>query len=368
MIRALFLSILAVTLHAGQPAQAQPQPMALDAIIDRHIEARGGATAMRAVRSLVFDDGAYSENGKVEDTHAVMMLMRPYFKLVGHPKRHPPYMEGYNGEAWEYFADPGVVLRTVGAASEAIRHHAGVDGPFLDYVKRGSRAELIGRAKVGSLDAFQVRLTMMDDYATDFFIDSQSFQIVASRHTAKVHAFGQPVTSETRFEDFRRVAGVMFPFRSREVEIATGRELNSMQWGRIEANTSIPAAWFSPPVFERSPIQSLIEQLYNQRTDANAMLWTYHVFRYAHPDVSTDEATQIAGYQALKMGQVEQATALLERNATDYPKSADAAFALGRAYASAQRNTDARGEFQRALILQPDHARAKQALAALPSG
>ena len=367
MNRTLFGALFALVASALQPAQAQPMSMTADAIVSRHIEARGGAAAMRAIRSLVFDDGAYGENGQVATTHAVMSLMRPYYKLVGDPERHPDFMEGYNGEAWEYFADPGIVLHTVGAASEASRHYADVDGPFLDYAERGSHVELIGVALIGQRRTYDVRLTMMDGYATDHFIDARTFMVIASHHSAEVHAFGSRVTSETRFEDFRRVAGVMFPFRSKEVEIATGHELNSMQWGRIDANVDIPVAWFSPPVYEHSPIQSFIEQLYDERTDVNAMLWTYRVFRRAHPGVSTDEASAVAGYQALKMGQVEQAIALLERNATDNPRSADAAFGLGRAYASENRNADARHEFQRALTLKPGHARATRALAALPS-
>jgi len=242
-----------------------------------------------------------------------------------------------------------------------------VDSPFLDYAERGSRVELVGTAMIGRRQTYDVRLTMMDGYATDHFIDTHTFMDIASRHTAEVHAFGPAVTSETYFEDFRRVAGVLFPFRSREIEIATGRELNAMQWGRIDANVEIPLSWSWPPSFEHTPIQTLIESLYDERTDLSAMMWTYSIFRHAYPGLNTDDAVQTAGYQALKMGQIESAIAILERNAADYPQSADAAFAVGRAYAMGQRNADARREFQRALTLQPGHPRATRALAALPA-
>src|SRR5690242_12773677 len=108
MIKPLLVASCALIVSSFQPALAQP--MTVETIIARHIEARGGDTAMRAIRSLVFDDGAYSENGQAEGAHSVMMLMRPYYKLVGHPQRRPDILEGYNGEAWEYYADPGIVL------------------------------------------------------------------------------------------------------------------------------------------------------------------------------------------------------------------------------------------------------------------
>jgi tetratricopeptide (TPR) repeat protein len=338
----------------------------VDTIIARHIDARGGEAALRAIQSLVFDHGVYREPGYEGDGGAVMMLMRPYYKLVGHPERNPGFLEGYDGAAWEWYPDPGLVVRTTGAPSAAIRHYADVEGPFLDFASKGSRAELIAEARIGDRRTYQVRLTMMDGFETDFFIDRRTYMIVASRHTAPVHAFGAAVTSETRFDDFRRVGGVLFPFRSAEVEIATGRELNAMQWGSIEANREIPVAWFSPPDISRTPLQTLMDQLYMQRMDANAMLWTYHMFRRAHPGVDTREALEVIGFQALKTGQVEQAIALLERNARDNPNAADSAFGLGRAYATAGRTADARRELQRALQLEPGHARATRALEALP--
>ncbi|MEZ5995048.1 MAG: tetratricopeptide repeat protein [Hyphomonadaceae bacterium] len=365
MLRTLLMILATLFLASAPAASAQSRRPDVDTIVARHIEARGGEAAIRAINSLVFDGGTYSEPGYTGHGDAAMMLMRPYLKLVGHPERNPDFMEGYDGAAWEWYRDPGIVLRTTGDASEAARHYADVEGPFLDYAAKGSRVELAGEETIGGRRAYQVRLTMMDGYETDFFIDRRTYMIIASRHTASVHAFGARIASETRFGDFRRVAGVLFPFRSSEVEIATGRELNSMQWGTIEANREIPITWFSPPEFEHTPLQTFMEQMFNQRADASAVLWTYHNFRRTHPGVDTREAGEIIGYQILKMGQHEQAIALLERNAADNPNAADSAFALGRAYATVGRTDDARREFNRALQLEPGHPRATRALAAL---
>lgn len=365
MLRTLFLVLGTLLLASAPGASAQSRRPDVDTIIARHIEARGGAAAIRAINSLVFDHGAYSEPGYTGSGDAVMMIMRPYLKLVGHPERDQDFMEGYDGAAWEWYRDPGIVLRTTGDAAAAGRHNTDVEGPFLDYAAKGHRVELIGEETIDGHRTYEVRLTMMDGYETDYFIDRRSYMIIASRHTASVHAFGARVASETRFDDFRRVAGVLFPFRSSEVEIATGRELNAMQWGTIEANREIPVAWFSPPEFERTPLQTFMEQLFVQRVDASAVLWTYHNFRRTHPEIDTRVAAETIGFQILKMGQHEQAIALLERNAADNPNAANSAFGLGRAYATAGRPEDARREFNRALQLEPGHARATRALAEL---
>ena len=364
MFRRLLLTLALLLLPAMSLAATPP---GVDAIIARHIAARGGADAIRAIGNLMFEKGQYSEAGYTGEFagNATMMLARPYYKLVGYPGRSKDVMEGYNGAAWEWYGDPGVVLWTTGAASEASRHYADVEGPFLDYQAKGSTVTLIGEARIGDRPADQVRLTMMDGYTIDNFFDRQNHMLIASRHTAKVHAFGSDVTSETRFSDFRRVAGVLFPFRSSEVEIATGKELNAMQWGSITANRDIPASWFSPPEFKRTPVQTFIEQLYGQREDPAAVLWTYRSYRRVHPGEDTSDAAQVAGFQALKMGAHASAIALLEQNAKDYPDKANAAFGLGRAYATAGRKEDARTELQRALSLEPGHKRAAAALADL---
>jgi hypothetical protein len=77
-------------------------------------------------------------------------------------------------------------------------------------------------------------------------------------------------------------------------------------------------AWFSPPEFKRTPSQTFIEQLYGQREDPSAVMWTYRSYRRVHPGEDTSDAAQVAGYQALKMGANASAVALLEANANDY--------------------------------------------------
>lgn len=317
---------------------------------------------MRAIQTLTFDRGAYGEGGTVYDTNAVMLLKRPFLKLVGHPERNPDYMEGYDGAAWEWTRDPGYTIRTTGAASEAIRHYADIDGPFVDYKEKGSTVALVGTARVGDRTTYRLRLTMMDGYATDFFIDTATFLMLASRHSAKVHAYGAKVTSETRYEDYRAVAGVQLPFRTREVSLIDGKELNTMQWRVITPNADLPDAWFSPPAYTRTPLQAFMEHLYMQRIDPVAAMWTYRAFRRVYPAIDSREATETIAFEILKDGQTRTAIALFERNAADYPHSASAAFELGRAYRTAERNADARREFRRALRIDPKHERASKAL------
>ncbi len=342
-------------------AAGAEMPLSVEAVIARHLDARGGVDRIKAIRNLLYAGGTYQEGEYRSDGTATMSLARPWFKLVGDKRKAGfphGYLEGYDGAAWEWFADPGVVLRTVGAASEAIRHYAGVDGPFVDYQRKGSSAVLEGSMELDGRRVHVVRLTRRDGYVEQFYIDDETWLINASSSAAPLHAFGETVSQLTRIEDYREVAGVRFPFRFVTVRVPSGEELSSMQWGTIEADLDLPQDWFSPPSFERTPIAAFIEHLYGQRDDLDAVLWTYHEFRYGWPEVDIVDAVSVAGYQMLKMGQQANAIGLFEQALRDHPSSAELHFQLARASDMAGNRDEALRLLGRALELDGEHERA----------
>jgi hypothetical protein len=233
----------------------------------------------------------------------------------------------------------------------------------VDYKRQGSSVTLQGVAKIDGRDTYQLRVRMLDGFEQDEFIDAQSWLVIADRKIAKVHAFGSDVLSETRWSDYRSVNGVLLPFLNIEVEIATGKELNRFQTDRIDVNLPLDASQFMPPQLKRTSVQLLMDQIFQEREDAEAVRWTYHDFRNAYPDADTETAMEIIGYQMLKMGDGPAAVALLEDNRRDHADSAPAHFGLGRAYRACGRLNDARAALERALALDPKHERARLALA-----
>jgi hypothetical protein len=353
----------AVLLVAG--TCAWPQSPDVDEVIDRFAEAIGGRENIAAIDNLVYSSGTYTEGDYRSNGDSTMSVARPWFKLVGDKREPGSYMEGYDGAAWEWFADPGVVIRTVNAASEAIRHYAGIEHPLIDYASKSATAELLGEVEFDTRPVYVIRLTRRDGFIEQFYIDQETFLINASGGEAPIHAFGSNVASITRISDYRDVAGMLVAHRFESTEAGTGRTLSAMQWGRIDANQALPDNWFSPPVFERTPLQHFIESIYSQRADPRSAMWTYDEFKRAHPGVDTSQATGFAGYQVLKMGDVATAVLLLERNVQDYPGSARAYFELGRAYQSAGKLREAREAYQDALAADGSFARARDALQAL---
>jgi tetratricopeptide (TPR) repeat protein len=335
--------------------------LSADAILDCHIAALGGQQTLDAIQNIIIR-GTYTENG--QSGAAVLARMRPFYKLVGDPlQRSTEFEEGYDGSAWEFYGEPGIVLRTSGPASAAARHGLYILGNLVDFKKQGSTVTLMGPAKIAGRTAYQLRVRMLDGFEQDEFIDAKTWLILADRKVAKVHAFGSDVPSETRWSDYRSINGVRFAFLNVEVDIASGKELNRFRTDRIDVNQNLVASQFMPPQLTRTPVQELMDQIFQEREDADAVRWTYHDFRNAYPDLNTEAAMETIGYQALKMGDATGAIALLEANRRDYPDSAAAHFGLGRAYRSDGRLADARREFESAVALDPTQERARKALA-----
>jgi hypothetical protein len=273
--------------------------------------------------------------------------------------------EGYDGSAWEYYGDPGIVIRTVGAAAAAARHGIEIVDSLVDSKILETRVELSGTEAFAGKPSYKLHVTLADGFEKDLFLDPDTFLIVGDRRTAKIHAFGEPVLSENRIADYRAVSGVLFPFRITEIEIATGRELNSNVVQSIEINKPLDPSFFGPPQFERTPLQQMLEQLYAERTDPVSVMWTYRGFRAANPNVDTRTGVEFIGYQIAKMGDFNGAVALLSANAEHYPKSASAEFGLGRAYKAAGDAQNARIHFQKALTIDPGFKKASDGLNAL---
>jgi tetratricopeptide (TPR) repeat protein len=101
-----------------------------------------------------------------------------------------------------------------------------------------------------------------------------------------------------------------------------------------------------------------------ERTDAVSATYSYRVFREAHPELDTREGVEFIGYQIVKMGDFKAAIDLLRANAADYPRSASAQYALGRAYKAAGNPALARESFEKALQIDPTFHKARDAMTA----
>lgn len=346
---------------------ASSPPPTVDSLVEAHIKALGGIDAIHAIHCFT-KDGWYRE-GTLR-IHAFTAQMRPFYRVIGDPRTHPldHEHEGYDGSAWEYYPDPGIVVRTIGEAARATRHSASFDDPLVDYRDHGTSITDGGERDYHGMPVFILHVKLADGFDEDYFLDRSTYMLDGRAQAVPMHAFGTRYKTEDVYGDYRAETGVMFSHSDEEIDSATGKVLDSGGVDSMQINPDLPISMFSPPEWKRTPLQQMIQRIYDERDEARAVMATYRDFSTLVDEraAATGDAVDFAGYQCLKMGHVDTALALLAQNVADHPGSSRAHFGLGRALATSGQNAKARSEFTRALQLDPSNERAKAALSTLP--
>lgn len=346
-------------------AASQPGPT-LDAIVNNHIAALGGTVAIAAITSFI-ERGWYREGSFKIDTFTAQM--RPFYRVIGDPRTDPlgEIHEGYDGSAWEYYPDPGIVVRTVGEAADAARHAAAFDDALVDHARRGIGLALEAPTIVRGTQEYTIRAVFADGFAEDVFVNPATWMIDAEKRVVPMHAFGKLYTTLDVLSDYRADGGVMRAHRFQEIDEDTGTILTESAVASVEINPPLALPMFSPPVWDRTPLQQMIQRIYDERDEARSVMATYRDFAPLIDihSAAAGDAVDFVGYQCLKMGHADTAVTLLTQNVEDHPNSARAHFGLGRAYQAAGVLQEAKTQYRLALAIDPKYQKAADALGAL---
>jgi hypothetical protein len=357
------LRIVSAALLLGASGQQAP---ALDVIVNNHVTALGGEAAIASIASFI-ERGWYREGDFKIDTFTAQM--RPFYRVIGDPRTDPlgEIHEGYDGSAWEYYPDPGIAVRTVGPAADATRHTAAFDDPLVDYARRNIRLTLEAPTTIRGIKEYTIRTILVDGFAEDLYVNPNTWMIDAEKRVVPMHAFGKRYTTIDALSDYRPEGGVMRAHRFQEIDEETGATLTESAVTSVEINPSLPLSMFYPPIWDRTPLQHMIQRIYDERDEARSVLATYRDFTQLVDihSAAVGDAVDFVGYQCLKMAHADTAVLLLEQNVADHPNSARAHFGLGRAYQAAGKPEEARVQYRRALAIDPKYQRAREALDAI---
>jgi len=357
----LFFATLLSACMGVTAAQSSP---AVDDIVNAHIAALGGIEKIHAIHSFVLH-GTYHEGDLNMKT--TVTQMRPFYRVIGNTSEPLTHLhEGYDGSSWEYYPNPGIVVRTVGAAAATTRHSAMFDDALVDYREHGTSIVLDGATEFAGNRVYLLHVTLADGFREDLFVNSRTWMIDGYVRITPFHAFGTNYTTHMEMSDYRPEGGVMMSHRNREVDAVNGKVFDEGTVESVDINPQLSLAIFSPPVWDRTPLQQMIQRIYDERTDPAAVMQTYRDFKaQIGSGISTADAVDFVGYQCLKMGETDTAVTLLTQNVADYPSSPRAHFGLGRALKTQGKSAEAGAEFDRVLALDPAFVAARTARDAL---
>jgi hypothetical protein len=225
-----------------------PTPgVTLDKVIEGYLKARGGKAKLAAVESVRMTGTMTGMRGvtnapiTLEKQRSGGRLLR---KLVTGDITTLQGVDG--GQVWEVSPATGVPRPRVMAEKPGrrYRHLADMDGPLVDYAKKGHTVQLLGKVKLPAGEAYKVKVLQKDGDLSFLYLDAGSFRLV--EQVDETESGGYQVEAVTTFSDFRTAGGLLWPF-SESTSIQVAKYKQEVAWKRIEVDVPLPGSDFRMP-------------------------------------------------------------------------------------------------------------------------
>ncbi len=217
--------------------------MTADELIAKNIEARGGLAAIRAIKSTRF--AGKFQNGGFEAEIAELKTqgkVRNEFSVQGMTQIRA--FDGVDAWAISPFGGRKDAQKLSADDIKSMRVEADLEGPLVDYAKKGHKVEYLGTEDVDGTAAHKLRVTYASGNEATFYFDPDYFLDI--RMVNKSFVRGTEFEDETDLGDYERVNGVYFPF-----SIASGAKGSTQKATltieKAEANLELPDTLFAFP-------------------------------------------------------------------------------------------------------------------------
>ncbi len=217
----------------------------VDEIIAKALAARGGIPAIRAIHTERLT--GHISFAKAPAGPFLVEIKRPgkMREEIGFgQKTLLQTTDGASG--WKLMITNGTGDPVALTAGE-VRNMAGgadIDGPLLDYAKKGNKVELIGKENVGDKDAYKLKVTDKTGEVRYDYIDAKSFLEI--KWEGQVENAGEKNTFASYFSDYRKVNGAMFAFT-----ITSGTsdhpDAQKIVFDKVEVNVPLEDPLFGKP-------------------------------------------------------------------------------------------------------------------------
>ncbi len=240
----LFLLPLALDCAAAGPASARrvPEP-SLAEVVARHTRALGGAAAIEGIDSLRYELDIVEPAFTVRATYVVDRLGRMRIDVYSGEER--VFTEAFDGRSgWQLGGDGEPARDATPEGSAALWHGTQYPTNILglhEMAARGHRVELAG--------GHALRLVLSDGWEMRYTLDPATHLITRAQDERALHPDLDPTVKrlETVWSDYRPLGGTLKPFRSIQIDLATGQVLQTATITKAEVNPPLEPALFARP-------------------------------------------------------------------------------------------------------------------------
>jgi hypothetical protein len=244
-----------VSLAAAFPlaAQVASDEVTVDApsvvkIVDRHLQARGGAKRWGAVDTL-----------RATGTYAAFSFRAPFtlirrrgdlyrldFQMLEKPAVRARDDQGVWGLHVLLWPEPTRVADTPYRAQ--LERESLFEPVLLDLATQGITVRSLGLGDIDGIATLMLELTWADGRKETWHLDAETYlEVAIDSQVVDFTQASEPVAQRAYFDDFRTVDGLVLPF---QVDYEFNHRLESMTVERYEVGPELDSGLFSPPSVE----------------------------------------------------------------------------------------------------------------------
>lgn len=234
--------------------KVEPAKLTAAQIIDRNVAARGGLKAWRAVDTLTLSGQIEAGGKKNTELPFVMQMKRPHKSRLEIRFNDQTAIQVYDGtQGWKVrpFLGRDDVESFTPAEAKAASDWEELDGPLVDYVRKGTNVALEKMESVEGHKSYKLKLTMKDGEQRHLWVDATSFL------ERKIDGQPRKMDGKLRqvavyYRDYKTVQGLKVPHVFETViegdKLSPADKLpHKMRIERVTINQPLEDALFSKP-------------------------------------------------------------------------------------------------------------------------
>ncbi len=235
-----------VTTACALLGNAKAQTLNLNQVIQKNIEARGGAEKWAALNTIKMEGTYVSFSNPAPFT---IWRQRPDLYRFDTTIQETDIIRAYDGnQAWWVRSRKGspqakpVPIPTRRNLDKVTLRERFFEPPFWGFDKKGNQVELLGIEDFDDGENYKLKVTLPDSSIEFWYLDAETF--LESGMTGITYDSGRPTDVEIFFSNYRNVDGVLMPFL---VASEYGIRYRSIEVREIAINPVIGPAVFAMP-------------------------------------------------------------------------------------------------------------------------
>jgi outer membrane lipoprotein-sorting protein len=229
----------------------QAQAQTADEIIEKHLAAEGGRSAMAKLESriakgtIALSVQGTDISGPIEIYNKAPNKARTYFKLDLSSFGAPDVVVDQRCDGKTAFMSHSMQGdRDITGSQLQSMLNASFPSPLLNYKAAGARVELTGKEKIGDREAYVVVYTPKAGLPSTQYFDTQTYLIVRAVTKVDAPELGGVTEQTSDISDYREVDGVQVPFA---LHVTNAAQEFTITLASVEHNKPIDDAMFSRP-------------------------------------------------------------------------------------------------------------------------